>query len=446
MTLYTAPSTRLPTEWLKTKLTVFKKIKRAGAIVAAVLVSTFQFVSCTKNASTIIIWTDRQELASYTELFNLTHKNMKAVAIYKESPIASLPPEKDEIQPDLIIGSWLKSSKTRKFFSPVGYLFDEEKLSKDDFYSQMLDYGILNNKQYLIPLSFNLPMMVFTEQNESLVENDHTLTPETVMIAGAKFNAQKDDTYTAIGYAPSWDMDFLYEATKIFGASYQEKGLAFSLNEAALNSTVDFMRQWTFNFNTSTATETDFQFKYLYMPKFKQVASGRTAFVFMTSDEFFTLSNEQALGLTFRWLVSNEDKAMVEDSLVTMGIFHNAHNKKGAETFIQWISNEATQTDLITRRETMNLDTVTFGIAGGFSALKQVNANVFPAHYRELLGNLPGEQSLELPLILPYRWPVLKEKVLDTYLQTTTDTALDLASDEYASIETLVEDSKRFAY
>jgi hypothetical protein len=101
---------------------------------------------------------------------------------------------------------------------------------------------------------------------------------------------------------------------------------------------------------------------------------------------------------------------------------------------------------LIARRETRNLDTVSIGIAGGVSALKHVNENVFPANYRELLGNLPGEQSLELPLILPYRWPVLKEKVLDTYLQTTTDTALDLASDEYASIETLVEDSNRFAY
>jgi len=385
-------------------------------------------------------------MASYAELFNMEHSDVKVMAIYKESPISSLPAEKNEIPPDMVIGSWLKSSRTRKFFKPVDYLFDGDGLMKDHFYPQMLEYGVINNRQYLVPLSFNLPMIVFSQQNESLVEDDHELTPETLKIAGSKFNAKKDDAYTAIGYAPSWDSDFLYEASKIFGADYQEKGLAFSWNDEALDRTVEFMRNWTAEFNQDTSTETDFQFKYLYMPEFKQVSSGRAAFAFMTSDEFFTLSNEQSRGISFRWFVSDEGKAMVEDDLITMGICKSAKNKKGAETFIKWISTEKAQADIMARRETMNLDTVTFGISGGFSALKSVNSTVFPAHYRELFGNLPGEQSLKLPMILPYRWPTLKEMVLAKYFTTTTNTALNLETDEYATMEQLVEDSKRFAY
>ncbi|MBQ4235693.1 MAG: extracellular solute-binding protein [Treponema sp.] len=440
---------RLLTRWPTAKIrNTIKKMNRTTAIIttAAALFASFSLVSCSESDSTVIIWTDRQELASYAELFNASHKNVKAVAIYKESPIASLPPEKKDIQPDLIIGSWLKSSKTRKYFSPLDYLFEEDKLNENDFYPQMVEYGILNDRHYLVPLSFNLPMMVFSQQNEALVENEHTLNLNTLMSASSEFNSKKDTTYTAIGYAPSWDSDFLYEASKIFGANYQEKGLAFSWNNDALNATVNFMRKWTTDFNQSTSTETDFQFKHLFMPKYKQVSSGRAAFTFMTSNEFFTLSNEQAMGLTFRWLVNNDGKAMVEDSLVTMGIFHNAHNKKGAEIFIQWISTEEAQAEILNLKNKVNLDTVTFGIAGGFSALKPVNTTVFPAQYRELLGNLPGEQSLEVPLILPYRWPTLKEKVLETYLLSTTDTALALDSEDYPKMENLVEDSKRFAY
>lgn len=407
----------------------------------------FSFSSCTKTSSTIIIWTDRQELVSYTELFNATHNNVKAIAIYKENLIASMPPQKNEIQPDLVIGSWLKSSTTRKYFSPMDYIFSENKLSKNDFYPQMLEYGVLNDKQYLVPLSFNLPMMVFAEQNESLLQNDHIITLDSLKSAATAFNStNKDGTFSSIGYAPSWDMDFQYEATKIFGANYQEKGQAFSFNMDAIDSTVDFMRSWTSEFNGDTENETSFQFKYLYMSKQRQVSSGRGAFAFMTSNQFFTLSNEQSTGLTFRWLVNADEESLVEDNIITMGIFKKSNNKKDAELFIEWLSDESTQAELMDRNSSLNLDTVTFGIAGGFSAIKSVNANVFPSHYRELLGNLPDEQNLELPLILPYRWPVLKANVIVAYLQTTTDTACDLESGEYATMDELVEDSKRFAY
>ncbi len=440
MTLFT----KLLTRWQankKTSRTV------SSIIVGAALFTSISFVSCSNKNSTLIIWTDRQELAAYTELFNTTHKDVKAIAIYKETLAASLPPSKKEIQPDLIIGSWLKGSITRKYFSPVDYLFKENPSFKNSFYPQMIEYGVLNEKQYLIPLSFNLPIMVFAQQNEQTINNEHVLSLDMIKKTAAEFNSNgRDESYSTIGYAPSWDKDFLYEATKIFGAKYQEKGLAFSWNNEAIESTVKYMRDWTLQYNQDTSTETDFQFKYLYIPKYKQLSSGRCEFAFMTSDQFFTLSNEQAMGLTFRWLVGENETVMVEDNIVTMGIFKKSKNKKAAEIFLKWISSESSQADLIKRTINMNLDTVSFGIAGGFSAIKNVNSNVFPSHYRELLGNLPGEQSMELPLILPHRWPILKEKVIETYLQTTTNTNLDLETEEYETMEDLVEDSKRFAY
>ena len=70
----------------------------------------------------------------------------------------------------------------------------------------------------------------------------------------------------------------------------------------------------------------------------------------------------------------------------------------------------------------MKLDTVNFGIAGGFSSLKVVNEKYYPNFYRQLLGNLPSEEYLSMPKILPHSWNNLKANVIIPYLTETTNT------------------------
>ena len=70
----------------------------------------------------------------------------------------------------------------------------------------------------------------------------------------------------------------------------------------------------------------------------------------------------------------------------------------------------------------MKLDSVNFGIAGGFSSLHDVNEKYYPAFYRQLLGNMPPEEYLTLPNILPYRWESLKANVILPYLLDSTNT------------------------
>ena len=82
-----------------------------------VLVFIGLLFGCKKKDSTIVIWTNRPEFASYVELFNSTHQDMKAVVVYKENPSASLPPQKNEVPPDLIVGPWLKNSSTKSMNS-----------------------------------------------------------------------------------------------------------------------------------------------------------------------------------------------------------------------------------------------------------------------------------------------------------------------------------------
>lgn len=415
--------------------------KFALAAAAAALLSVFSSCGHSKD-SPIIIWTDNAEIVSYVELFNASSKDVRAVAVYKAEPARSLPPAKDELTPDLVIGSWLKNSATRKYFSPLNYLFQEKSLKRSLFYREILQYGEINGKQHLIPLSFNLPMLIFSRQNEQFVSSNHFLNLKQIQDAAAQFNRKNaGGTYTAIGYAPSWDAEFAYLVTKLYGAAYHEKGTSFLWNENAMEDAVREMRRWTLESNSDTASEQNFQFKYLYMPGYKQITTGRCLFSYATSDTFFTLTDAQISGLSFRW-IEQDGMIPVEDSIITMGMYKKAEQPSKAESFISWLMNVETQKRLIERTEKMNLSTMNFGIAGGFSSLRDVNEKLYPAFYRQLLGNMPPEQYLALPNILPYRWKSLKANVILPYLQDSISTETD--SPESTLKERIAEWTKQF--
>ncbi len=375
----------------------------------------------------LIIWTDNSEIVSYIELFNSTHKNIRAVAFYKKEPSREIPPAKDEEIPDIVIGSSLKNSSVRKKFFPVDYLFHEKSLDKKLFYAPLLEYGRINGRQYLIPLSFNLPAVIFRKKNESLIGTEHFLDISQMRKLSADFNIQNESgIFQAMGYAPSWNQDFLYLVAKLYGASFHEKGASFVCDEEDLEEAIKEIRAWTKE-NGGNEAEQNFQFRYLYMPESKQIENDRCLFSFITSDRLFSLSPSQLSDISFRWIKKGEILP-VEDSIMTMGIYKKAVHKTQAEVFLSWLMKTETQKLLLERTEKMKLDSITFGIAGGFSALRDVNEQFFPSYYNLLFGNMPNEQYLTLPNILPSRWQSLKLNVVIPYLKDS------ITQDEKSSI------------
>ncbi len=413
------------------------RLKKVCSSILAILFC-FSAVSCSHdNDAPIVIWTDNAEIVSYAEYFNLTHEKEKAIVLYKEQLAGSIPPSKNEIQPDIIIGSWLKNSFTRKYFSPLNYLFQEGGLLRGSFYKQILEYGSINDKFYLIPISFNLPAMMYSKKNEHLVENDQFLTLDTIKKFAGNFNVKNDnDLYSVMGFAPSWDDDFLYLVTKLNNIGYQEKGSSFLWNEKALKDTIGSIKDWTVARNTSTTAEENFKFRYLYMPNYSQVLSGKSLFAYITSDKFFTLSEVQSSGISYKWIVKDQTLP-IEDDITTMGLYKKSRHKTKSERFITWFMQVETQRKLLERTEKMRLDSKNFGIAGGFSSLKEVNEKIYPVYYRQLLGNMPPEHFISVPNILPYRWESLKSKVIIPYLKESTNSD---SKNEITTLETRIAD------
>ncbi len=365
----------------------------------------------------IVVWTDNSEFAPYIELFNKTHED-KALLVYKENPSSSLPATNQEPHPDLVIGSWLVNEHTKHYFEPLDYLFERKFISSQDFYRILLQAGKMGKRQYLLPVSFNLPAMIFSAENTELVEDSYTINLEQIKKSGEAFNKKNSNgTFSRMGFAPESSDRFLYLVTKIQGAGYKEtKGNSFSWNPDALKDSIGFLDEWITSINGSSQTERDFVYKYLSTTDDKKVTQGKALFAYTTSDRLFRFPKGQLSLIDYRWL-ENQKRIPVEDSMVMLGIPKKAKNHYGAVEFISWFYNVQTQQALLERKFTMNLDINRFGIANGFSSIREVTERILPVYYTSLLSNIPQAENFQVYEKKPLRWEMTKQRVIIPYIK-----------------------------
>ncbi len=391
-------------------------------------------VSCSgKFQDPIVIWTNKSEIVAYVELFNLTSEHAQAVVIYKDNPAEAFPPRKDEAVPDIIIGSWLKNTNTKDNFMPLDYLFDDQLINRTQFYSQLLQYGVIGSQQYLLPVSFNLSTMVFSQENSVTIPDNNRLSIDQIQEIGSAFNKEEDGVYTSMGFAPSWSQDFLYEMAKLNNVNFIEQkrnSNTFSWDDDSLQSTIEYIQNWTSSKNTSTMSETEYQFKYLYNPVLTNVSKSNSLFAFVPSNELFITPNERLEGIYYRW-VHKDNKTIVHDDMLSMGLYKHSENLAAAEQFLIWFLNEENQRTILNWYDNMNLYTNSFGIAGGFSSIRSVNERFYPILYPILWGNLPAADTLTVPNRLPSNWDAIKNAIILPYLSDATNT------DETEAIESI---------
>ncbi|MBP3708787.1 MAG: hypothetical protein J6I73_00040 [Treponema sp.] len=394
--------------------------------------------SCTTHTETrLTVWTNCAEFAPYAELFNNMHDTKKILPIYKKNPANELSLSRADF-PDVIIASNLRTNKTARQFRPIDTIFDRKSIAPTIFYPQLLEAGNIQHVQYLLPVSFNLPAVIFSKKNSEFIENDYMLSLDQIRTIGAAFNMQQQNgMYSRIGFAPLASDEFLYFAVKAKGAKFRESKTAFTWNEKALASAILFLQNWTNEANGSSLIEQDFIYKYLFTSNYKQVTSDRTLFTYITSNQLFQLSTEQTTFIDYRWIYEN-DKIPIEDSFVMLGIPRRSKHPNAAYDFIHWFLNADTQQAILEYNATQNLDTNFFGIAGGFSSIKSVNEHILPLHNIQLLTNTPPTDMLAISENLPANWDSMKEQIVLPFLKdkitSTSETlvdALDVRIDEW---------------
>jgi ABC-type glycerol-3-phosphate transport system substrate-binding protein len=403
-------------------------------------------LSCgTDRGERAVLWTDRPEFAIYAEYFNAMQDLYKVEVRYFSSPAqeltkAEIPAGDDnpEPLPDIIAGNWLKSASTRTYFTPLDRFFKKQILNQDDFYPKLLALGKIENRQYLLPISFNLPALVFVRNNAALISNPFTIGLEEIKKLGTEYNQEPNGGYSRMGFSPAWDDEFLLVTAKIFGSGFREAG-PLAWDNKALEEAMVFNQQWIKEANTSIQQVDDFTFKYFYDPPAKLLISGHILFTYMGSAELFTMAQERRSNLDFRWIAEANTIPLTENT-VYYGICKKAKSKKAAEAFTHWFFQVETQMKLLESGWDKRMNESSFGLGGGFSALRTVTEQVFPRFYPSLLGHIPPEDYLAPPNVLPRNWPALKEKVLLPYMH---DRIRHSSREEISPLERRINDWTR---
>lgn len=409
--------------------------------IVLLLIGCFFWSSCGNTENKIaVIWSSRQEFARYCEMFNVSQDKYKIITYYVKNPSDELLNKKTKLpKPDLVVGCWLKGAEVRKNFSKLNSLLAEDKINPENFYFELLELGKEDKSQLFLPVSFNLPVIIF-KKDFIKPSDDFSLSLDEVKKFSIKYNSFEKKSYTKMGFAPIWNSEFLYLTAKGFNASFEEQGKFFAWNEASLKLAMSAIRKFTSEANTSTKSETDFQFKYLYNNPYSAIMGGRCLFQYLRSDQLLALSHEKTANIDFRWFMFN-NKVPLDDEVVYAGVYKWAKNKGAAKAFLKFFFSPETQKTILAETAEKNLSTFDFGIAGGFSSLRTITESVFPSYYPLLLSHLPQSRNFMAPHILPSNWLEIKETTILPYLKAAVEIDVGADVENIQPLSTFIESS-----
>jgi len=360
--------------------------------------------------------TDVPQMALYAAAFNVSQGRYRINVAYDESLAEALPSMEEK--PALVIGRYLKNSQSRSSFQALDQLFSELVINPSSFYPGLLELGNVEGRQLLLPVSFNLPLVVFDKKLESAMSDGFVLDLAALEEKGAALNVPGKTSFTNMGFGPRWSPDFLYSAMELLGAGFKE-GAPLKWSRSGLEEGLSYIRAWSERANGSALKEDEFQFKYLYLPGYKSVEEGRIGYASMDSADYFVVSEERRASLSFRWL-SKDGSVPVGEDIVYAGICRKGKGRQAAEAFLKWFYTEETQRAVLDEARRYRSMESSFGVAGGFSAIRSVNEKLFPLYYPSLLGKMPPAHYLKAPNVLPATWPDIKRSIVLPFLLEAT--------------------------
>ncbi len=375
--------------------------------------------SCSQfEKHTVVLWTNRPEIAAYVEEFNAIHSKTKVEIEYRENPGESL--KTAAVSPDIVFDEYLNAAATFPLFTPLDSLFKKEKIDKTLFYHDLLTEGSLDGHQVLLPVSFNLPLIFFKKNSDSSFIVPFFMNLDTLRNASQAANKKNKKNHTVEGFSPLWDTEMLFQITRLYNTDFKQTHSFITWNNENLVKSTQFIQNWILSVNGGLIQEREFREKYLYDPKPNLIEEGRISFAYANLTSFFALPPEKRKNLDFRWLSHNNQVHVLQNVLYT-GIPKSAVNKRDAEIFLSWFFKRETQKKFL--EATIHKRIRIFGIGQGFSSLREINNNELPKLHPALMGHIPPEAALLFPPAVPENWVTIKEHIIKPWLyqQVSTD-------------------------
>lgn len=375
---------------------------------ALFLLSFLGLAGCSRT--TVVLWTDRPEVAPVVEQFNAEQDEHVVELQYEQDASRSL--RLTDSVPDVVIAGSLEDQSTAALFRSLDRLLKHDVVP-EAFYQPLLASGYRSNNQLLLPVSFNLPLVYFAKGAVEL-DDGITLSPDQMREAGVSFTEIAEDGAERISFSPLWDGEFLYELIRLQGFNVTEDSEGnpqWSLD--ALLGGVNTAMAWIAEDNGGVAVDESFQDQYLYDPIIRLVQQGRVQFGYEASDVFFRRSDTARSNLEYRWLGEPGDVPVLE-TVVYAGIPRGSANRDGASSFLAWLLSNETQQRILANNRQKRIDS--FGVLGGFSSLWKVTERMIPVSYPDLMYAVPPADWLRFPPPSPRHWAAARPVVVYPWL------------------------------
>lgn len=389
------------------------KILKVFLVLTAIL-----FSSCDsfRTGQKVVLWTDRPELITYGEVYNAEHE-YKVEIVYKDSPAEELASGRAEV-PDIVIAPYLNSKQIIGSFTDLGELFEDSSLERESFYQEALELGKTTDGQQAIPFSFNIPVFVFrtgeVDQNISPFALDSNSFVEVCTV----FNNSRSSLRKS-SFSPLWDKRNPFFFAFISDSNFYESETGtFSVDGTSLENNLQFMRGLIVRLSGNFESEKAFREKFLYMQPTDLLEKRRIFLSYSDVNSFCSIPDSKRKNLNFRYYMNEKQRISVCEDMLYAAIPSKGKNRKGAVDFLLWIMDEKVQQDMLERTKSMGIRS--FGIAGGLSALKNINENTIPRMYPFMVGHVPIEEILNFPVPCPPDFDRLRDEAIIPWLYKQT--------------------------
>ena len=361
----------------------------------------------------IVLWTDRPEFAAYAQVFNSAQNEYVVEVVYKDSPASALQGKKPG-RWDVAIGPFLNSVSLNDTFMPLESLFSDGTVSKPRFYQGALEKGISNGHQILLPFAFNVPAFIFQSGKIKQELDSFALNPDNFSAICLDFNNTKS-RHAKSAFSPLWNSESLFFFSILTPGlcSGFEKGS--EVRQQDVEAGISYVRRLIEDLDGGIKAETRFREKYLYKNPLELLGSSHIFFWYSDVGSFYTLPAERRQNLDFRYYLNSDGRVAACEDMLWLGIPKKGGNTMGAVAFIKWLMNHDVQQDLILRAREMDIRS--FGLAGGFSAVKTVNEEALPQIYPFITTFIPQDDYLAFPGSCPTDWYAFKKGVIIPYLE-----------------------------
>jgi hypothetical protein len=347
-------------------------------------------------------------MAAYVEVFNASQSEYK-VEILFDADLHALITE-GETGADLVIGRGLAAPAVMGKLAPLDSLLETEDLGAEDFYEALLESGRSGDSQLLLPVSFELPLVVFDQRRLESIPDTY-FSPADIRERASQFDDPEAEIYRKVGFSPTWETFFLYHVALLGGVSFSEsQDGEIEWDRQLLDEIVKDLTGWLEELDRVRLTE--FDDTYMQIPDYQVLNDGRILFYVTTPREFLSIPPEKRTNLDFRWLGQADQLPVLED-LLFAGILRERRNRRGARAFMSWFFTADTQVILMGVNQYKRLTGV-YGLAGGLPALREVTLRELPKpeHYPVFVGHLPPEEYLKVQRERPDGWLGLRDTVV----------------------------------